>query len=124
MVEAKAVTILLEMIQEGAIDLVWSSMVDFENSNSPIQEQKDWIFSLKDYAIIEVETSKKIYSKSSDLIEYGLKSKDAIHVASAIEGKAEYFVTTDDGILKKRGRIDSISILGPVELVEIVRNYK
>lgn len=119
-IEAIAVTALLERVQDGVIDLVWSSMVDFENSDSPIQEQKDWIFSLKDHAIIEVEATINVHDKSESLIEYGLKSKDALHVASAMAGQADYFVTTDDGILRRRDQIDSISILNPVELVKII----
>jgi len=35
------------------------------------------------------------------MVDMGLKSKDALYVASAIEGEAQYFLTTDDTILKK-----------------------
>jgi hypothetical protein len=35
------------------------------------------------------------------LTEIGLKAKDALHIAGAIEGKANYFLTTDGEILKK-----------------------
>jgi predicted nucleic acid-binding protein len=35
------------------------------------------------------------------LTEIGLKAKDALHIACAIEGKANYYLTTDDEILKK-----------------------
>lgn len=119
-IEAEAVTNLLEKIQDGSIELVWSSMVDFENGDSPIQEQRDWISSLKDHAIVEVEVTLFIHKESKSLIDCGLKPKDALHVASAITGQAGYFVTTDDGILKKRNRIGSISIINPAELLIVL----
>lgn len=79
------------------------------------------MLSWKDRSIIEVDATKKIHQASKVLIEYGLLSKDALHVASAIAGKADYFVTTDDGILKKSKRILAIMIINPVELLEIVK---
>ena len=47
----------------------------------------------------------------------GLKSKDALHIACAIEGKAEYFLTTDDKILKKGKHIKEIKIIDPIERI-------
>lgn len=121
-IEAEAVSNLLDKIEEGSINLIWSSVVDYENSKSPNQEQRDWVHSWKDYSMIEVEATKKVHDESKSLIEFGLRSKDALHVASAIAGKANYFVTTDDGILKKRDRISSIKVLSPVELLDIIEN--
>lgn len=99
--EAEAVSSLLDRIQEGSVDLVWSSVVDYENANSPNQDQREWVLSWRDRSIIEVDATKKIHQESKSLIECGLRSKDALHLASAIAGNSEYFVTTDDGILKK-----------------------
>lgn len=120
--EADAVSNLLQKIQEGLIDLVWSSVIDFENSKSPNQDQRDWVFGWRDRSIIEIEATEKVHENLKSLVEYGLKSKDALHVASAIVGDANCFVTTDGGILKKRTRISSIKILSPVELLDIIEN--
>ena len=49
-----------------------------------------------------------------------LKSKDALHIACAIEGKAEYFLTTDDKILKKGKHIKEIKIIDPIEFIKIL----
>lgn len=119
-IEAEAVSNLLDRIQEGLIDLVWSSVVDYENSNSPIQEQRDWVQGWKDHSIIDVEATEQIHDESKSLVEYGLRSKDALHLASAIDGNASYFVTTDDGILKRSSLIFAIRILSPVELLVII----
>jgi predicted nucleic acid-binding protein len=53
----------------------------------------------------------------------GLKAKDALHIASAIEAGAEYFLTTDDKILNKAGKIKELTILSPADFIkEIEKN--
>ena len=65
--------------------------------------------SLKGNAIIEwkkiaaekIGGTKNVVARASEFTRNGVKSKDALHIACAIEGKAEYFLTTDDKLLKK-----------------------
>ncbi len=47
----------------------------------------------------------------------GLKSKDALHIACAVEAKVDYFITTDKAILKKLGKNLQISIISPVDFL-------
>ncbi len=42
---------------------------------------------------------------------------DALHLASAF-AHANYFITTDDEIIKKKGCIKEIKIMNPVTFVE------
>jgi predicted nucleic acid-binding protein len=44
------------------------------------------------------------------LLRHGLKKIDALHVACAIVAGADFFLTTDDGILKKAALVHSIQI--------------
>jgi predicted nucleic acid-binding protein len=57
------------------------------------------------------------------LKKIGLKAKDALHVASAIEGNANYFLTTDDKILKKLSKFPEIKVIDPIEFVKVIDNY-
>jgi predicted nucleic acid-binding protein len=50
----------------------------------------------------------------------GIGKKDSIHLACAIETKADYFITTDNGILKKNTEISEISILNPVDFIILI----
>lgn len=45
----------------------------------------------------------------------GVKSADAIHVACAILAKCDFFITTDDRLLRYKS--DLISIVDPVEFI-------
>ena len=50
----------------------------------------------------------------------GVKNKDALHVACAMEGKCDYFLTTDDLILKKLKDFEFINVLNPVDFVTLL----
>lgn len=43
---------------------------------------------------------------------------DALHVSCAIEGKADYFVTTDIRLLKYSS--DEVNIINPIDLITIL----
>lgn len=52
------------------------------------------------------------------LAKPGLATKDALPVASAIEGQAEYFLTTDDKILRKLSNLNEIKVIDPVTFIK------
>ncbi len=62
----------------------------------------------------------KAMSKSLNNVpeKLGIKTKDALHVSCAIEGKADYFVTTDIRLLKYSS--DEVKIINPIELITIL----
>ena len=52
---------------------------------------------------------------AEELEKLGLRSKDCLHLACAISSGCDIFLTTDDGILKKRNDISKIRVLNPVD---------
>jgi predicted nucleic acid-binding protein len=48
---------------------------------------------------------------------------DALHLASAEKGKADYFCTCDDKFLKKAKKISDlvIKVISPIELIEEIK---
>ena len=60
------------------------------------------------------------FRESQRIGKKGLKSKDALHVACAIEGKAEYSITTDDKILKKTKGLKKIEVVDPIQFITIL----
>ena len=55
-------------------------------------------------------------------LKTGVKSKDAIHVASAIVSESDYFLTTDLRLLKYR--TDKIELLNPVDFIQRLEDEK
>ncbi len=57
---------------------------------------------------------------AKSLYSLGLKRFDALHLACAIKADADYFLTTDRGVLKKSGVIGDIRIRDPIEFIREV----
>jgi predicted nucleic acid-binding protein len=51
------------------------------------------------------------------LAGHGLKPMDALHIASAIEAGAGFFLTTDKQILRKMKGDKRIQVLDPVDFI-------
>ncbi len=61
-------------------------------------------------------------ARASEFTRNGVKSKDALHIACAIEGKAEYFLTTDDKLLKKLAETKELIVINPVNFIPILES--
>ena len=51
----------------------------------------------------------------------GIKKMDALHIACAIKEQADYFLTTDDGILKKASLIQDIQITDSIGFIKAIQ---
>ena len=58
-----------------------------------------------------ISNLKKRIDKAFSKIE---KAKYTLHVSSAIKGKAQDFVTTDDKLLKKLSVVEEIHVVNPL----------
>jgi len=50
----------------------------------------------------------------------GLKNLDALHIACAVAAEADYFLTTDKGILKKSELIRDVQVKDPIDFIREV----
>jgi hypothetical protein len=107
-------------IKEGKIDLIWSYMLDFENEANPFPERKSTIEKWRKLSSNDIVENINILSKAIDFTANGLKSKDAIHIACAIDAGCEYFLTTDDQVIKKMAHNSDIAVLNPTDFVKII----
>lgn len=112
--ESEAKLFIQEKIRKGKLELY---ILSYENSGNPDPDVREKIENWSQLAVCDIIASDSIILKSLALVEKGLKPKDAIHIACAIEAKATIFFTTDKGILKKKDRIAEVEILNPVEYI-------
>lgn len=102
---------------------MWSYVFDFENEKNPLIERKRAIEKWKNFAVLDIEESHNLLMMASALIKEGIRPKDALHVASALEAKASYFLTTDDKIIKKFSNSTRIKVINPINMVEMIDEY-
>jgi predicted nucleic acid-binding protein len=116
--EAEAKLKIQEEIRARKLQLVWSYILDYENSKNPYQERKFRISGWKDYAMMDIQESAELLETANGLQKEGLTRIDCLHIASAIAGKCEYFLTTDDRILARKDRVSAIKIADPILFVK------
>jgi hypothetical protein len=108
------------MIRMGKIELAWSYILDFENDANPFLERKYTIEKWKHLSTIDIVENNIILSKATNFAKQGIKAKDALHVACAIESGCQYFLTTDDLIQKRLQNTNEIKIFNPTEFIKII----
>lgn len=104
-------------IQDGEIELAWSSILDLENNANPDRERRVAVSAWSKLATVDLDTSLEIERRATSLMQIGLKALDALHIASAIEGQSEYFLTTDKGILKRLKTEQRIQVIDPIDFI-------
>lgn len=115
--EAEAKLFIQKEIREGRLELAWSYILDYESEANPFDERRVTIQAWQQHATIDTDETPAILVTAQALTLLGLKSKDALHVACAIETQCDYFITTDDGILKKMQGSQEIIALDPTAFV-------
>ncbi len=68
--------------------------------------------------LVVVAKRKKFFLKKHKIHNYGIK--DSLHVASALEGKTDYFLTTDDKLLSCTNRSNTIKALNPIGYIKVL----
>jgi predicted nucleic acid-binding protein len=114
--ESEAKLFIQEQIKEKQIDLVWSSVNDFENNDNPSPEKRDRITAWKGIAAVQCYMNEAILIKALELQSLNLRAKDALHIAAAMYSQCDCFITTDKKILNKK--IDGIAVINPLVFVE------
>jgi len=118
--ESEAKLRIQDDILEGKFELVWSYILDAENSANPFEERKRPIEDWRQYAIINVKEQSLILEKAKNLSKLGLRNKDALHISCALSAVCEYFLTTDDQVLNKGKLIENLVITDPTSFIREV----
>ena len=111
--------IQLKIVQKDFF-LAWSYILDFENSRNPFNDRKVIINRWKSRSYVHVVENSMILSNAKQIEKIGVKPKDALHIACAIDAGCDYFITTDDGILKKMTACNLIKTCNPIEIINLM----
>jgi len=124
--ESMAIDILFELVEKEKYELVWSFILEYENSRNPFIERKLHINSISTLCKETIKPNDNIKLIAKDIVKYSnAKDKDALHLASAVYGNCEYFITCDDKFIKtvekNKGRlkdaIENIKLYNPIDFL-------
>lgn len=120
LLESEAKLRIQENIRSGTFELVWSYILDYENSQNPFRERREQIIKWRTYSSDDIEESEEVINNAKIIMNHGIKKLDSLHLACAIKAKTDYFLTTDDGVIKKDSLIQNIQIVDPIGFIKEV----
>lgn len=117
--ETIAIFSILQKIKNKELTLLWSFMIDYENSLNPYDDVRQEIEMAASLAVESATPDEFILTAAKELETKGIKPRDSIHLACALKGKSEYFLTCDDKLLKRASALDiNIKIINPLRFIE------
>ena len=100
----------------GKYELVWSYILEFENNQNPYKERRNAIYDWKKYACLLCVENDNIIAFAETLYKKGIKVKDALHIACAVEANADFFITTDKKLTNTV--IPEIKVINPLMVID------
>jgi hypothetical protein len=118
--EAEILFLILELVREGKLTLVNSSVIEYENSLNPFPERKIFIERTMQQAGAYQNVDERIRKRAQEIENtMGTKPYDALHIAAAEAAQVEFFITSDYNLVKKyKGD------LRVVKPLDFVKNYE
>jgi len=116
--EADAKRYIQRLVIERKIELAYSFVNRFENSKSPYPHNQKSIAAFFVNAAVYIDHTHGIAVKhrAEEIMKTGIKTRDAYHIACAIESASRYFITVDKRVLKYP--VQEIIICNPVQFLD------
>jgi predicted nucleic acid-binding protein len=115
--EAEAKLEIQQRIKSKGIELAWSYVLDYENEANPFEERRDVIAQWKTAAAVDAEETDAIIRRAREVAARGLRAKDALHVACAVASGCDFFLTTDDLVVKRMRGFADIAVMDPTQFI-------
>lgn len=113
--ETQAKLFVQQEILSGRFELLWSYILEYENSKNPFDTRLSSVQGWKEVATTSVVESDELLDFAEKVMDVGAKKYDALHLACAHIGKCDYFLTVDKNLLKIS--IPEIKLCNPIDFV-------
>lgn len=114
-----------DMVKNNELELVTSYMLDYENAKNRFWHKRQAISEFlneNEAYYVSQDRNEEAIQIAEEIKKTGAKNADALHVACAILAISNYFITTDDRLLKYRS--EKVEIVTPGEFVRRVEEKK
>ncbi len=107
------------------MQLVSSDALLFESERNPLMARREHALAVLSKATTVVALTDGIEERASELVGQGIKVLDALNIASAEAGHADYFCTCDDRLLRRARSVANLEtkVVSPVELIEEIEQW-
>ena len=118
--ESEAVLGIIAYCDNGQIELLSSEALLYEGEQSSLPTRKEHTLAILEKAKSIINVAKKETLRAEKIMSFGLKPLDALHLALAETGKADYFCTCDDKLLRNAKKVEDlmVKVINPVDLIQ------
>lgn len=118
--ESEAVLGIITFCDIGQAELLSSEVLLYEGEQSSLPVRKEHTLSVLEKAKNVLVVTEKEISRAAEIMQVGVKPLDALHLALAESGNADYFCTCDDKLLRNTKKVKdlSVKVVNPVDLVQ------
>ncbi len=103
----------------GEVDLVWSFMHEDETVLCPFPDREDEVMRLRSLCKIQCPVSENFTDIGKEYQQrVNLSARDALHIACALQSKADFFLSCDDSLLKRASKLLlPIRLMNPIDYI-------
>ena len=118
--ESEAVLGIIAFCDNGQVEILSSEALLYEGEQSSLPTRKEHTLAILEKAKSIINVAKKETLRAEKLMYFGLKPLDALHLALAETGKADYFCTCDDKLLRNAKKVGDlmVKVINPVDLIQ------
>ena len=114
-VEAETVLAILESCQTGKWQLVGSTALRSEIERTANLERRQRVLDSLEIAVQQILVTEAMVRRAAELQPFGFGTFDTLHVACAETAAVDYFLTTDDRLIRYAARTElSVAVSNPV----------
>ena len=129
--ETIAIDIIYELIGKGTFDLVWSYILEYENSKNPFQNRRQRVGIISQIRRETVVPNEDVIAIAEDVQRLSkAKDKDSLHLACSIYSCSKYLITCDNAFIRTINYnrdalsviLKDIEIINPLDFIRKVMN--
>ncbi len=116
--ESEVLILINKLVKNGKVNLVNSSIIEYENSVNPFPDRKLFISELLKQSTTHQNLNQRIKQRAESMVvEMHIGPIDGLHLASAEEAKVDLFITCDYNLIKKyKG---DLKIIAPLQFLKL-----
>jgi predicted nucleic acid-binding protein len=118
--ESEAVLGIVAFCNSGQAELLSSEALLYEGEQSSLAIRKEHTLAVLTQAKDIIDVTEKEELRAAYLMTFGIKPLDALHMALAESGNADYFCTCDDKLQRNSKQITDlmVKVVNPVDLIQ------
>lgn len=118
--EGEVLSLIIKLSQKKKLNIVSSSVIEYENSLNKLPERKLFVKEILKNAKNYQNADEDIRVRAEHLVEkVKIAPVDALHLASAEQAKVDIFITCDYNLIKRyKG---NMKVINPLEFIQ---NYE